>query len=548
MDLMQAIKKAENLANKGKFAEADKICRDIIAVNDRFHPAFHLLGQLAAHANRNDIAVPMLRRAASLNPNNAQYQRDLAEVLLFSARVKNALDVIEHAVILEPQDPKAHFILGLTTMSLGLLDRAIEAYRTAIKLEPEFGAAHNNLGSLLERAGNLKEAKKAYAKAISIDPGNVQAQNNMASILIAEGNIKAAIIHLETAIKVAPGYIEAHHNLSTLKTYKKNDQHIIQLQSLSKHPSRLTKENQIRLEFILGKAASDIGNYDEAFMHYDRGNLLKRSTFEYDENASRQLHKDIKKNFITVPLNNLRGKEAKSPIPIFIVGMPRSGSTLVEQILVSHDDISSVGEMTALNEIIKKHINDFPNGIKDLSNQDYENIGSAYIAALRDAGADTGFVIDKMLGNYRLLGIIGHAFPHAKIIHTTRNPMDSCVSIYTRLFLETLHYGYDLNELGNFYNFYSDLMEHWRKILPNDMFIDISYEEVVSDLKSASEKLINFIGLEWQENMLDFHKQGSTVRTASAEQVRKPIYKSSVERWRVYEKQLQPLKKILGGK
>ncbi len=548
MDLLQKVKKAACLANEGKFAEADRLCRDIIAANDRFHPAFHLLGQLAAHANRNDIAIPMLKRAASLNPSNAQYQRDLAEVLLFSAKAHEALDVIERAVELDPRDSKAFFILGLTAMSLGLLDRAADAYGAAIKIEPEFGAAHNNLGSLLERAGDLKEAKKAYTKAIKIDPGNVQAQNNVASILIAEGDIEAAKTHLQKAIKVAPDYIEAHHNLSALKTYKKNDEHIIQLQSLSKDTSRLTKDNQIRLEFILGKAASDIGKYDEAFMHYDKGNALKRATFEYDENAVRLFHEGLKQSFPEVFLNNLHQKEPEGPTPIFIVGMPRSGSTLIEQILVSHDDISSAGEMTALNEIIKKHINDFPNGIAALSGQDYKNIGSEYIAALREKGADTKFVIDKMPGNYRLLGIIGHALSNARIINTLRNPMDCCVSIYTRLFIETLHYGYDLKEIGNYYNFYSDLMKHWRNILPKDMFIDICYEEVVDDLKATAEKLIEFIGVEWQEKVLDFHKQRSTVRTASAAQVRNPIYNSSVERWRVYEKHLKPLKEILDGK
>lgn len=538
MDLIQAIQQAATHANQGKFAEADKLCRDIIAANDRFHPAFHLLGQLAAHAGRDDVAVPMLKRAAALNPDNAQYHRDLAEVLLFSANAQEALSCIERAVNLEPENSKAHFTLGLITMTLGQVDRAIEAYQSAIKLEPNFGPAHNNLGSLLETSGDLQGAKNEYAEAIRIDHKNAQAQNNLASILIGEGNIEKAKSHLEAAIEAAPDYIEAHHNLSGLKKYSANDKHMELLLELAKDTSRLTKENQIRLEFVLAKAYADIKEYDQAFIHYDTGNKLKRSTFEYNEHAAKQFHIKLKESFPSALFQGREEAVTSSPTPIFIVGMPRSGSTLVEQILTSHDDISTAGELKVLNEIIKEHIPDFPGGMDNVTNDVFKKIGDAYIAVLQKAGPDSRYKIDKMPGNYRLIGMIAKAMPHAKIIHTIRNPMDCCVSIYTRLFLNILHYGYDLVELANYYNMYQDLMNHWHNVLPKGAIFDVAYKDVVSDLKAVSKDMIQYLGLEWEPALLEFYNQKSNVTTASAAQVRTPIYTSSVNRWRVYEKHL----------
>lgn len=545
MELTQSIQQAADLANQGKFAEADKICREIIAINDRFHPAYHLLGQLASHAGRNDIAVSMLEHAAALDPNRAYYQRDLAEVLVLSAKAQDALSIIKRALVLEPDDAQAHFILGLATMSLGMLDNASEAFQQTIELEPNFSPAHNNLGSLLERSGELKEAKKAYSEAVRIESNNAQAQNNLASILIAEGDIKAAKDHLEAAIKASPDYIEAHHNLSALKKYQKDDLHITRLQSIAADPSKLTTDNQIRLEFVLGKAYSDMGDYDRAFSHYKNGNQKKRATFEYCEDEATKFNSDLKTSFPSAFFQGPAESQSNEPIPIFIVGMPRSGSTLVEQILVSHSEVSTAGELTVLNKIVKDHVEEFPKGVDKLSNAEFAEIGNAYLNVIRKKAPESKYIIDKMPGNYRLLGLIARALPQAKIINTTRNPLDCCFSVYTRLFLETLHYGYDLEELGNYYLLYQNLMAHWHSVLPDGVLTDAAYESVVGDLRGEAEKMVDFIGLRWQEELLEFYLQETNVLTASAAQVRQPIYKSSIERWKPFQKELEPLIRAL---
>ncbi len=542
MDLNQAIQLAARYANQGKFEEADKVCRDMIAFNDRFHPAFHLLGQMASHVGRNDVAIPMLQRAAALDPGRASYHRDLAEAMIFGAKPQDAIPVLNQAIKIDANDPKAHFFLGLATMSVGRLDDAMKAYQTAIKLEPNYGPAYNNIGSLYEGRGDLKEARNAYKKAIKIDPKNVQAQNNIAAILIAEGEIDAAKDHLEEAINARPDFIEAHHNLSALKKYQQDDPHLDILKSLLANIDKMPVDYQVRLHFILGKVKADLGDYDLSFDHYQKGNALKRGTFEYDEEAFKKHTDAIKSQFTAEYIESGQPCEDIGITPIFIVGMPRSGSSLIEQILSSHSEIEAGGELTYLSDLVRDHIGVFPTNLTD---EKLANIGNEYLLKIKEINVQARFIVDKMPGNFQYAGLIAKIFPDAKIIHSKRNVMDCCVSNYTHLFLHTIHFTNDLGELGRYFNILSDLMDHWHTVLPGDLLYDIQYEDVVENLEIEAKKLVDFIGVDWKEDCLSFHEKKGAVKTASAAQVRKPIYKSSVERWRDYEKFLGPLKEVL---
>ncbi|MDG1437485.1 MAG: sulfotransferase, partial [Emcibacteraceae bacterium] len=231
--------------------------------------------------------------------------------------------------------------------------------------------------------------------------------------------------------------------------------------------------------------------------------------------------------------------------PIFIVGMPRSGSTLIEQILSGHSDVFAAGELFFLGDIIKDKKPNFPNGIDKISDDELRAIGDEYLERVKTLNPDAKHIVDKMPANYQYAGLIVKILPGAHIINARRNPMDCCLSIYTRLFLQTLHYSYDLEELGRYYARYQELMDHWHNVLEKNQLLDVHYENVVEDLEREARKLIDFIGLEWQDQILDFHNQKNRVTTASAAQVRKPIYTSSLDRWRVYEKHLGALKNIL---
>lgn len=532
---------AAGLANQGKFAEAQKACQDILGSNDKFHPAYHLLGQLAFQGGRPDIAAQMLQNAVALDPNRASYHRDLAEVMLHGGKAKEAFSIINRALGLDSNDPKSHFIAGLALMSNGEQAQAIKAFETTIKLAPNFGPAYNNLGSLLEASGNLSDAKVKYQEAIKIDANNAQAQTNLASIMIAEGDLEQAKKHLLAAIKARPDHIEAHHNLSGIKKYKKGDEDVKILEKIVKDPSRLTPINQVRLHFILGKAHADILDHDRAFYYYKQGNTKMRAGLEYDEKSAGEFNEALKSVFDENYFAAAQISDNNDPTLIFIVGMPRSGSTLIEQIIASHSDVYAAGELSSLGNIIKSKVENFPHGLDTLSDQALKSIGEDYLAEIKKLAPDARRIIDKMPGNYRFLGLISKILPGARVIHTKRNAMDCCLSIYTRLFLEPVHYAYDMGELGRYYGLYQDLMQHWRAMLPGGSMAEVNYEDVVTDLDGEARKLIEFVGLDWQDAVLEFHSQKGAVKTASAAQVRKPIYKTSVERWKVYENHLGPL-------
>ena len=541
MNVNDAIHMAARYANQGMLDQAEKVCRDIIKANDKYHPAYHLLGQLSFHSGKDDIAIQMLQKAVSLDTGRATYHRDLAEVLCFTGNHKAAKNIIDQALLLNPNDPKSHYIAGMVLTALNALDQAIGAYQTVVRLSPKHGLAYNNLGALLETKGQSNEAKKAYIKAIKINKEHAEAQNNLATILIAEGDTKGAKKHLEAAINARPTYIEAHHNLSALKKYKKGEEHITQLEAAANDLSALSVENKVRLHFTLGKVYSDIGKIDAAFNSYQSGNNMKRASIQYDEKAAKNLIDEIKNTFNHTYLKNPLKDSNDDPTAIFIVGMPRSGSTLIEQILASHSDVHAGGELRILNNIIKSKITKFPQDVPTLPDEKLKAIGEEYLHYIKGLNPDAKRIVDKMPANYHYAGLIAKILPDAHIINSNRDPMDSCLSNYIRLFLETIPYTYDLGELGRYYVRYQNLINHWHEVIPQGLLIDIGYEDVVANLEKEARKIIDFVGLDWEDSCLDFHKNKRRVETASAAQVRKPIYKTSIEKWRPYEKHLGPL-------
>jgi Flp pilus assembly protein TadD len=539
------MQEAINFANQGELSSAEKVCRDILAANDQFHPAYYLLGQISFQSGKDDVATQMFHKAALLNQTHAPYHRDLAEAIFFGGKPNEALAIINQALALNHRDPKSHYIAGMSMMTLGAVDKAMGAFETTVKLAPNHGAAYNNMGVLYEGRGQPKKAKIAYSKAVDINPKDAKAHNNLASIMIADGNVADAIIHIDAAINAQPFMIEAHHNLSALKTYKKGDKHIELLKNIERNSSKLPPENQIRLWFILGKVHSDLEEYDKAFEYYTLGNNQKRASFKYNEDEAIKFTQDIKSVFNKPYFKDCKKNKLDDLTPIFIVGMPRSGSTLIEQILSSHSDVHSGGELLTLNEAIKSIVKNFPIDIENLSDHELKMIGDDYLAKIRKLSPNAKRIINKMPSNYHYAGLIAKILPGAHIINTNRNPMDCCLSNYTHLFLHTIQYAYDLGELGRYYNRYQTLMQHWHSVLPKGVLLDIQYEDVVDDLEQEARKIIDFVGLEWQENCLNFHKNKSRVKTASAAQVRKIIYKSSIEKWLVFEKHLSPLKDAL---
>ena len=319
----------------------------------------------------------------------------------------------------------------------------------------------------------------------------------------------------------------------------------------------LSKTDRMQLDFALSKANADLKDYDRSFEHLLAGNAAKRAMISYDENAAFALFDQIETVFSRELIAKKSGCGDPSTLPIFVIGMPRSGTTLIEQIIASHPQVHGAGELQTLNDIIltvrgaNGDTTPYPQFIPALDDSALRQIAVRYVAELRALAVKNGqinsaFVTDKMPSNYFFVGLIHLALPNTKIVHTVRDPIDTCVSCFSKLFSGEQTYTYDLGELGRYYRRYEQLMGHWHRVLPTNRILDVCYEDVVADLEAQARRVIAYCGLPWHDGCLSFHKTDRPIRTASATQVRQPIYKNAVGRWRVYEEHLGPLLTALG--
>ena len=324
------------------------------------------------------------------------------------------------------------------------------------------------------------------------------------------------------------------------------------MEELAAKTDGLSKTDRLQLDFALGKAYADLKDHARSFARLRSGNAAKRATVSYDESAALAFFDRIKAVFTPALIRAQSGGGDPSAMSIFVIGMPRSGTTLVEQILASHPTVHGAGELKTLNDIVH-NVHDpagnpapFPEFVPALDGDSLRQIGLHYIATVRQLSHHGERITDKMPSNYYFAGLIHLALPNAKIVHCVRDPVDTCVSCFSKLFSGEQVHTYDLGELGRYYRRYERLMAHWRRVLPAGRLLDVRYEDVVADLEGQARRLLAHCGLEWDDRCLSFHQTDRPVRTASATQVRRPIYNSAVGRWRVYEKELGPLLKALG--
>ncbi|MBI1215978.1 MAG: tetratricopeptide repeat protein [Alphaproteobacteria bacterium] len=545
----QATALAAQLTQAGRLAEAEGLCRKVVAAAPGFHPALFQLALIALQVGKLPVAAELIAQAAQLAPQHAPYQTTLCEVCRRMGRLDAALDAGKKAVETAPHDSSAWYNLGVALAQSGQAQDALAAYRRATVLDPANGLAANNLGTLLEKSGDIDGAQKAYAQAVRINPKHFEAQNNLGAVLCERGELPAAIEAFENAIAANPGFVHAHYNLSSLKKYTPDDAHLKALEEISERANALTAMERMRFAFALGKALEDVGRYDEAFAAYETGNKLKRREINYNEANVIANTDSIIAACGKEMMQNAAGG-CPDDTPIFILGMPRSGTTLTEQILSSHSAVAGAGEVPDLADAIEE-VTGLPAGadysawLATADDAALKRIGESYVARLRRRHPEAKRITDKMPGNYYFIGIIHKALPNAKIIHTPRDAMDTCLSNYARLFNETMPFAYDLRELGHYYANYARLMAHWHRVLPEGRILDARYEDTVADQEGQTRRLLAHCGLDWEDACLDFHKNDRLVKTASIAQVRKPIYKTSVARWERFGKKLDPLRAAL---
>jgi tetratricopeptide (TPR) repeat protein len=379
----------------------------------------------------------------------------------------------------------------------------------------------------------------------------------MSCVLKDLGHLREAQEAYLEALRLDPSLADVYVNLADSKTFEPGDPHLSAMEALAAKTEGLSKTDRMQLDFALGKARADLEDYGRSFKHLLAGNAAKRATISYDENAAFALFDQIETVFTRELIARKSGRGDPSTLPIFVIGMPRSGTTLIEQIIASHPQVHGAGELQTLDEVILTargadgNTTPYPQFVPALDGSALRQIAVRYLTELRALAAKSGqinsaFLTDKMPSNYFFVGLIHLALPNAKILHTVRDPVDTCVSCFSKLFSGEQTYSYDLGELGRYYRRYEQLMGHWRRVLPTDRILDVCYEDVVADLEAQARRIIAYCGLPWDDGCLSFHKTARPIRTASATQVRQPIYQNAVGRWRVYEEHLGPLLIALG--
>ncbi|MFT3757941.1 sulfotransferase [Thauera sp.] len=531
----------------------EQALRAAVQSNPNDHAAWHALGLLAFERGDLPLAVQCLEAATAIDGRIGLYVRNLGEMHRRAGALDKAVAAGRKAVKLLPGDVDALYNLALALSDAGRQEEAIKTYRRVLQINERHNLAWNNLGSVLEQREDKAAALAAYERAVAIAPGHAEAQNNTGAIYSEQGRLDDAREAFGKAIAARPDFVEAHYNLSSLKKYTQDDPHLAMLEEISGRASALPAAMRIRHAFALGKALDDIGQFDRAFAAYDTGNRLQHAMQPMDEAAADEMLRAIISTFdeeFFAERQTWQGAADARRTPVFIVGMPRSGTTLLEQILCSHPDVYGAGELTDLNTAVmqatgKKNAKPFPAGVTLLGEEDLRALGEAYLASAWRHAPERRFITDKMPANFFYLGLIHLALPHAKIIHAMRDPMDSCFSCFSRLFNDTMAFAYDQGTLGRYYVRYMTLMRHWRRVLPAGTILDLPYEEMVADTEGQARRVLEFAGLPWDDRCLRFHENQRLVKTASVAQVRRPIYTSSLARWKHFARHLRPLFEIV---
>ena len=461
-------------------------------------------------------------------------------------RLRQAEAHYRAALELQPGFAAAYFNLGTALAALNRPEEAVVQYRKALAAQPAFPAALNNLGNALQTLSRAAESLEAFEKLLTLDPNGAPAQYGAGNALQALGRLEEAHRAYQRAVALAPGVPMFHVALADAKKFREGDPQLAVMENLARE--RLGEKERIALHFALAKAYDDLGRHPLAFEHLRSGNAIKRTTIAYDEAALLGAYRDIAQAFTSEFIDARRGQGDPSEAAIFIVGMPRSGTTLVEQVLASHPRVFGAGECDHLFDLVASgHAGrPFPFDVASLSSEALCGLGRRYLERLRSHAPEADRITDKLMINFRFVGLIHLALPKARIIHVRRDPVDTCFSCYTRLFPQGVEFGFDLGELGRHYRAYEALMAHWRRVLPQGAMLETRYEDLVTDFEAEARRIVDYCALEWDERCLRFHETKRDIYTASVQQVRRPLFKSSVGRSRPYREKLRPLLDALG--
>lgn len=516
-DLQRQLEQGIEHHKAGRGEEAEKVYRSVLSKVPNQPDALNLLGVLAMEAGNHDAAFELLERAVMARPKDPAILNNYGNALSLVRRFEDAINHLERA----------------------------------LAINPNMADSWLNLGRTLNMAGQGKRALKCFERLLKIKPDAHGAKAGISRAYLGMGQTAEAEVAAREMIKLAPESANGYVNLSNARKFKSDDPEIAEVERMI--GSKETSGKEMRgLYFAAAKMCDDVGRYADAFKYYDQANSLASGT--YDRKALEQNYAELKKTYTRKFYEEHKGQGSDSERPVFIVGMPRSGTTLTETIIGAHPQAFAAGEL----ETVKRCERDAATLVykdegpqknpRQLTWVGIEILAQRYLDTIDTKAKNINAirVTDKMPHNFQAVGLIALMFPNARIIHTRRNPMDTCLSIWQQNFNDAHSYARNLKDLGHHYAQYLDLMEHWRQVLPGRM-LEIDYEELVENQEDMTRKLIDFVGLPWDDACLRPQDVQRTVLTASVWQVRQPVYKRSAGRWKNYETQLQPLRDALAS-
>lgn len=534
---------------KMNFKEAIEQITKSVQIDKNNPLYFGNLGEAYRRDRQFDKAMEAFEQSIAIMPEFLRGHLGIANTLRDQKKYKEAISRFRLALAINPTFAPAYHYLGLTFVDQERLKEAIPLLRKAVSLRPVYVEAQLSLANALEMAGQSEEALTIYRSILEKIPKHVGIHNNVGNILKNLGRIDEAIVHYEKALEIDPDHVSAYYNLSRARVGSEPED-LKRMEKMVNDP-RLNNDQQCSLHFTMGKIYDDLGEYEKAFNHFKQGNDKDTRDKPFDPRQHSFAVDRLMNTFNQEFFPGRKGFGSESTLPVFVLGMPRSGTTLVEQTLASHPRVFGAGELNNIGQIVSSlpsiqgRLAGYPECATLIDAVTACQLGEEYVSYLRTVGGQTERVTDKMPGNFLNLGFITLLLPNAKIIHCHREPLDTCLSCYFQHFTQVMPFSRNLTFLGSYYRDYTRIMAHWHKVLPLPI-LDVRYEDMVADHEGMSRKIVEFIGLEWDDACLDFHKTDRAVKTASNWQVRQPVYTSSVARWRHYDKLIGPLREALG--
>ncbi|MBU6470623.1 MAG: sulfotransferase [Gammaproteobacteria bacterium] len=570
---------------RGAYADAERLLRAVLASDPHQPDALHYLGLLAYQTGRPEQAVELMQRSITEAPGNAAfyynlagvlqkldrgqeavpfYQRcldlqhgngdawqGLAQTLHALGHPEDAVACLEHAAIYAPNHSGCWSVLSEIQDALGMLPEASAAARRASELSPGSPELRARLGAQLIKQARYDEARGILDQAIASAPRLAQAHYDRATLDAVLGNFETAVAGFETVLEIDPQFYSACFHLAAIRKIPAGDPMIGRLEAAAARNQWREPAEAIHVHFTLGRILEGQGKYAQAFAHFSAGNQARHTLLHYSAADQREVMQGLASLFDADYRQRMAGAAHTTHLPVFILGMSRSGTTLTEQILARHPQVRGGGELNFLHAALRRRLGrdyrlDYLAALHSLNAADLHDIGTQCLNEMQALDPAAARITDKMPSNFMVLGLLHTLYPQARIIHCRRDPLDNCVSLYTTLF-ETGHgFSSDLAELGGYYRMYTELMQHWRAILPPGVMLELDYEALVNDTENQARRLLQHCGLEWHPACLQVGELQRGIRTASLFQARQPVYRSAVGRWKHYERFLGPLKTALG--